>query len=349
MQYMVNLSIIIPCYQDKNIYKCLESLLKNNLQEIKIEIILVTLNSVRINTEKIPDKNQIIKIEKTDINHPSLMRNLGSRVARGEFLVFLDDDVIAPPEWLETCYRLLQKNPNNVICGPNIDSGQDFGHYIANTVQALYISEGLKTHIIDEQKEVDLHNIPLNNCAMNKKIFEKIGGFNEKVDYYLDDIEFFYICSKLGYKFIQYPELVIQHRCRKFPIDFLKYKFRARKKIGYNAFFFPELYKENPIIKLVIASYFIIPFLIYWLIFSPKLFFLMVVLYFSIITLFSLKTMVKKLRYAAIIPPAIFITHLINYCGFTFGLLKGLAAFRKYKEMARIKKERYAIFLNKNY
>jgi len=241
---------------------------------------------------------------------------------------------------------LLKKNPNDIICGPNIDLSTDFGSFVANAIQSIYISEGLKTHSTKKRRQVDFHNIPLNNCAMNKKIFNRVGGFNEKVDYYLDDVEFFYICHKLKYKFIQYPELTIQHHCRKFPLDYLKYKFYARKKIGYNAFFFPELYAESIIIKLVFLSFLITPVSIYLFLVVPKLFLFMVLLYFSIVILFSLRMMSKKWKYAPILPLGMFFSHVANYCGFACGLLKGLANFNKYEKIKNIKEKRYAVFQN---
>lgn len=338
--HMIDLSIIIPCSRNNTIIDCLKSLFENKLGQIKIEIIVIKLPDVEIDIAK----SEILKIKTTNINHPSRMRNIGVKESNGKFLVFLDDDTVIPENWLKTCYQLLTNNPNNIVAVPNIDYSSDWGHSLSNAIQSVYISEGLRMHIVNKLREVDFHNVGL-CCALDKKIFKHIGGLNEQVDYYLDDVEFFYICHKLGYKFIQYPELTIQHHCRKFPFDFLKYKFYVRKKIGYNAFFFPELYQGSFAIRLILLSYLAIPLLIYLSFKAPRYWFLIIAFYFSIVIFFSLKTMIKAWRYL-LVPLGIFLNHLVSYFGFTCGIIKGLINFKKYKQFNQIKKTRYAIFLN---
>lgn len=345
---MINLSIIIPCSRPNTIIPCLKSLLQNDVGQLKIEIIVTTLNHLNLDLKELKNYEQVLKIRKTNTNHPSLMRNIGAREAQGEFLVFLDDDTVIPSGWLKTCYRLLSGNPNNIICGPNNDNSSNFGHSIANAIQSLYISEGSRTHEVKQQREVDHHNVALSNCALNRKIFERIGGFNDEVDYYLDDTEFFYIAHKLGYKLIQYPELTVQHHCRSFPIAFLKHKFFARKKIGYNVFFFPEIYKKSLAINLLKLSYLIIPIIILLFFAIPKRIFLIAVcLYVVVITISSLKFIIKSPKYI-ILPIGIFLAHIADYAGFTWGFFNGVISFKNYKKINTIKRKRYAIFSDRN-
>ncbi len=353
---MNDLSIIIPSSRQDLIFLCLRSLAENELSGLKAEIIVIENPGTNVDKKFIPffPTQTSLKIIKSRVNHPAKMRNLGVSEASGKYLVFLDDDIVVPKNWLKTGHQILEKNSDNIICGPNTDNSKSISGKIANVIQSLYISEGLKTHKIKEQsQEVDLHNIPLNNCVLKKEIFDKIGGFNDKIDYYLDDVEFFYIAHKLGYKFFQYPELAILHYCREFPFDFLKYKFFARKKIGYNAFFFPELYKGSFAIKIVLLTYLLIPFLIY-LFFHNQQYFLFLamagfLLYFFVVIFFSLGIIVREKNWKYIILPlGIFLTHFVNYSGFTFGLLKGLVNFKEYKKIKEIKKIRYAIFSDKN-
>jgi len=352
---MKDLSIIIPCSRGELIYNCLESLIKNNLGGLLVEIIIVENPQITIDKNSLPDSEKIIlKIIRSPANHPSKMRNLGAKRAEGKYFVFLDDDTYIPKNWLKSAYEILEKKPENIICGPNVDENKNFSNNIANAIQSLYISDGLKTHITKNKAiEVNFHNIPLNNCAMKREIFNKIGGFNDQVDYYLDDVEFFYIAHKLGYKFSQYPELAIQHYCRKFPFDFLKYKFYARKKIGHNAFFFPELYHESFSIRLIFLTYLLIPALIYLFFGKPGYFFFLTMfislLYVLIITFSSLMVIIvhRDLKYL-ILPIGIFLTHLANYVGFTVGIISGLMSFGERKKIKEIKKIRYAIFFNKN-
>lgn len=344
---MKDISVIIPCSRQDTIEACVKSLLDSDLKNISLEIIIIVLQEVDITKLQAigqKEKSVSLKIISSKINHPSLMRNLGVAQSTGKFLVFLDDDTILSKHWLRTCLRILKTDPEKIICGPNIDQREGFGYVIANAINSVYISEGLRTHQIKNISKVDFHNIPLNNCAFSRKIFDKIGGFNDRVDYYLDDVEFFYIAHRLGYKFFQYPELVIQHHCRKFPIDFFRHKFYARKKIGYNAFFFRELYKDNFVIRLILLSYLLLPLFIYFLFGKHKEIILSLFFLYAVIVIgFSLGLISKNLKYI-FVPIGIFLNHLVGYFGFTCGLIKGLININKYQEIKKIKKNRYVVF-----
>lgn len=353
---MKDLSIIIPCSREDLIYDCLKSLAVNKPGELKIEVIVIENPETTIDEKLIPPfiGQTVLKIIKSSANHPSKMRNQGAGEASGKYFIFLDDDVSVSKNWVKTAHQTLEKTPNNIICGPNIDENKNFSGSIADAIQSLYISEGLKTHNIKEKlQEVDFHNIPLNNCCMSKEVFYRIGGFNDKVDYYLDDVEFFYIAHRLGYKFFQHPELAVQHHCRKFPFDFLKYKFYARKKIGYNAFFFPELYRENFAVRLIFLTYLLIPVLICLFFLEQRYFFFPVIfavfLYFLLIVFSSLSVIIRRkdLKYL-ILPIGIFLTHLASYSGFACGVVKGLINFKERGKIKKIKKIRYAVFFDKN-
>lgn len=346
---MIDLSIIIASRRRNVIDDCLKSLLASDINDIKIEIIVVAIPKIEVDVKEFEIRNIDLKIKKfKDLAKTSEMRNIGVSKSCGKYIVFLDDDTIIPKDWLKKSYEIINSNPNQIICGPNIDNSSKLGYKLADIIQSIFITEGLKTHSISKIRKVDFHNIPLNNCVMDRKIFEKINGFNQEVDWYLDDVEFFYICHKLGYKFMQHSELTIQHYCRKFPFEFLKYKFYARKKIGCNAVFFPELYKDSFIIKIILLSYLVIPVLIYLFFIIPRYIFLIIIgLYFLTIIIFSFKFIIKKWQYI-IIPFGIFLTHLVSYFGFAYGIVLGLINFKNYKKIKKIKKNRYAVFNHSN-
>ena len=91
----MKVSIIVPVYNvEPYLNKCLDSLVKQTLEDI--EIIIVNDNSpdnseqiILEYKEKYPDKIVYIKKENGGV---SSARNAGLEVARGEYIGFLDGD-----------------------------------------------------------------------------------------------------------------------------------------------------------------------------------------------------------------------------------------------------------------
>ena len=89
---MVNLSIIIPCYNsEKYLERCLQSLI---VQKGNYEIIIIDDGSTD-NTSIILDRYSVhsnIKIFKQENKGVSSARNFGLKVAQGEYVLFVDAD-----------------------------------------------------------------------------------------------------------------------------------------------------------------------------------------------------------------------------------------------------------------
>jgi len=114
-QSNVLFSIIIPLYNaEKHLTQCLNSILKQN--NSKLEIILVN-DCSKDKTKKICNlykkKNKTIKILN---NHKRLgvseSRNRGIRVAKGNFLIFLDGDDFLIDNCIKDLRKLAEKNVN---------------------------------------------------------------------------------------------------------------------------------------------------------------------------------------------------------------------------------------------
>lgn len=101
------ISIIIPALNEEKYLPRLLNSLKNQKFSKKFEIIVADAESTD-NTVKVA-KNFGCKAVKG--GNPSRGRNKGAEVAKGEILLFLDADVILPPDFLEkTTEELLKRN-----------------------------------------------------------------------------------------------------------------------------------------------------------------------------------------------------------------------------------------------
>lgn len=106
------LSIIIPCYNvAPYIEECINSLLSQSYKNL--EIIAVndgsTDNTLQVLRDKYKDRITIIDIKNKGVSHA---RNIALKMARGNFVTFVDGD-----DWVEkgtytACFNALKTNPN---------------------------------------------------------------------------------------------------------------------------------------------------------------------------------------------------------------------------------------------
>lgn len=106
-------SVVIPTYhRPKELTRCLMGVLAQEIPKDSYEIIVVD-NDVGGSAERIvwqvdPAKMRI-RYERKSNNNVSEARNLGSKVAQGEWIAFLDDDCVPKPNWLATAMKLLEE------------------------------------------------------------------------------------------------------------------------------------------------------------------------------------------------------------------------------------------------
>lgn len=120
---MTYLSVIIPTRNRALFLKdALESILKQTLSLDDFEILVVDNGSTDQTAEVVREFNaKFGKIRYFFATEPGLHggRHIGAREAKGEILVFVDDDIIATPEWLKSIKNAFN-NPKVGLVGGRI-------------------------------------------------------------------------------------------------------------------------------------------------------------------------------------------------------------------------------------
>ena len=234
----------------------------------------------------------------------------------------------------------MKENTGHILGGPNKDMRSDFRFRLPRAIQENFLTEGLISHsaLKEDSREVGIHDMPLCNMAMLRKTFEEIGGFNEKVTYYLDDVELNYIAVKLGHKLVMCNNLTVQHNIRPAFLPYFWYKWKTRKIIGEVFPVYYCLYLDSFQIKTVLFSYFVVPMLFLWC--GTKPFILLGSIYFIGIIVSSLKY-IRDWPVFICLPASLCITHVMMYSGFTAGLLNGICGFFNLKKLISQKNERF--------
>lgn len=164
-------SIIIPVGKNASIdflKSCLKALDRQTYKEL--ETIIVTDKDTSAKIKPLLDKYQKIKILTGNFNK-SEARNFGASKALGNYLLHIDIDYVLYPKTLEKCIELIRKSKAKAII----------------LRESVKPSENLWQKARALEKEIIAHDFQLSAPQIiEKRLFEKIGGFDEQVDA-LDD------------------------------------------------------------------------------------------------------------------------------------------------------------------
>jgi len=127
------ISVIIVNYNGKKLLEnCLESLFKTDYNNF--EVILVDNNSTDGSMEFVTKNYPKIIVIKLDSNKGfAEPNNIGAKIAKGEYLLFLNNDTVTTTNFISEMIKVLEKDEKIAICQSlllkpdgNIDSSGDF-------------------------------------------------------------------------------------------------------------------------------------------------------------------------------------------------------------------------------
>ena len=211
------ISVIIVNYNGKKLLeKCLESLFKTDYNNF--EVILVDNNSTDGSMEFVTKNYPKIIVIKLDSNKGfAEPNNIGAKIAKGEYLLFLNNDTVTTTNFISEMVKVLEKDEKIAICQSlllkpdgNIDSSGDF-------IDKMGIVYNSKTKT-DEIKEISSARGA--SMLIRKKIFDKLGGFDEKFFFSFEDVDLGWRSWILGYKVVIVPNSIVYHSAGKTSSNF---------------------------------------------------------------------------------------------------------------------------------
>lgn len=203
---MVKVSVIVPVYNtSKYLDICLTSILKQSLQDIEIIAIddASTDQSFQI-LKKYADENSNIRLYHNDQNRgPGFTRNLGIKLARGEYIGFVDSDDYIHPKMYETMYQgaLMNHYPEMIVTNMIFVKSDE---YAKNDLSYMNRSLGtIINPILEKNKMLDIS--PSVCLKLFRRDFIKHKYFLE--DCLWEDIAFSNICFMEAKRILLYSNV----------------------------------------------------------------------------------------------------------------------------------------------
>jgi len=257
---------------------------------------------------------------------PADKRDLGADKARGEILVFIDDDAYPAKDWLKNALVNFDKSEVAGVGGPGITPPSDsLRQKVSGHVWSTWLGAGgagVYRNRLGKKREVD--DYPTFNLLVRKKDFGKIGGFDSNFWPGEDTKLCHDLVYKLGKKIVYDPRVLVYHHRREVFGAHLKQISRFAVHRGHFARILPKTsrrlsyFMPGLFVLFLTLSLFLIALLeIFSLCFISiplYLFYftlLLLYLFLLIFTGIQIGIKEKEWRIGALLVPAIAATHLL--------------------------------------
>lgn len=213
----IQTSIIIPVFNKANFtFQCLTSLI-HEIDLGKNEIIVVDNASSDQTEAVLAHFENVVHTIRNEENRGFVDAcNQGAAASRGKYLLFLNNDTVVLPGWLDHLVDTIEANPKHGAVGSLFlypeGSIQEAGSIVWKNGEAHHYGWGASPddHRFNFAREVDYCSAA--SLLIRREIFEQLGGFDRRfVPAYYEDVDLCFGVRSLGYKVIYQPMSRVVH------------------------------------------------------------------------------------------------------------------------------------------
>lgn len=211
----MDVSIIIINYNTREMTSaCIDSVI-DNTQDIEYEIILVDNASVDGSKEFFKHDKRVKYIFNKYNKGFGAGNNVGAKYAKGKYVFLLNSDTLLKNNAIKIFFDFSEAHPNPCVCGGWLIDRDGNPNVSAIPFPRMSIIEFLrskffKKQILNHSRDLEVDAICGADMFLPKKIFDKIGGFDENIFMYGEEIELQFRLRKMNIKslIIEGPEIV---------------------------------------------------------------------------------------------------------------------------------------------
>lgn len=214
-QVRVKASVILVSYNSHmDLERCLPGLVESLPSDAEIIVVDNASSDGSAEYVRSNDMDIILACSSSNLGYGGA-NNLAARLARGQYLVFLNPDTVVRPHWLEALLAAFESNPNAGLVTPSI----------------LLLDEPTKVNTCGN----DIHISGLTMCrgmgqpqgafstvgetaavsgaafAIGRELFLRLGGFDEQFFLYMEDTDLSLRARLAGYDVLSVSDAVIDH------------------------------------------------------------------------------------------------------------------------------------------
>ena len=174
--------IVVACGEGRRIERCLEALLRTREPEHPLEILVVDNGCSAATRSWLAGQAGVSVIRNESNLGAPAARNQALARSRGEWLVFLDDDVVVTQHWLSRLLWHAEVDPLAACIGPRTDRaahGQALSYTGGEETQAL---ELFAAGLFARERRKFRHALLLSSfCLLTRRsVIDKLGGFDTR-------------------------------------------------------------------------------------------------------------------------------------------------------------------------
>ncbi len=223
-----HVSIIILNYNGKHyLADCIRSVLSQKTKKT-FEVIVVDNASTDNSLQEIQTQEAFSTIRTLAL--PSNLgfakaNNSATEIASGTYLVFLNNDTIVDPHWLEELIKPLEENDTIGLSTPKVLLANSDPVKVQNAGIAVFsegfardrgavVGSGIEDYEIDSEyfeNSQEVHAACGVSLCIRKKLFDRLGGFDEGYFMYYEDVDLSLRARLLGYGVMYCPKATLRH------------------------------------------------------------------------------------------------------------------------------------------
>jgi glycosyltransferase involved in cell wall biosynthesis len=162
-------SVIVPAYNaGLQLTRCLEALCRSEYTDLEV---LVVDDGSTDNTHLIVERFGVRHLHNSAPMGPGGARNLGVQQSAGEIIVFVDADVVAPPDAIGLMVESLDRDPELAALFGSYDTAPAWPNFLSQYKNLMH-------HFVHQSSNEHALTFWAGFGAVRKTVFEEIGGFN---------------------------------------------------------------------------------------------------------------------------------------------------------------------------
>ncbi|MDW4498009.1 glycosyltransferase [Sulfitobacter sp. D35] len=201
--------VVVSRHRPDDLALCLTAL--SRLQDVCFEIVVVADPAGVTRAASLPFADDL-KIVAFDVPNISAARNLGISHASGEIVAFIDDDAVPEPGWLSELVVEFESPgvdaATGYVRGRNGISFQWRARGVDDAGRAVALGKG----VVDTVSTVAAVKLEGTNMALRRQVLVEMGGFDERLHYFLDETELSLRLARAGRVTAVVPTAQVHHR-----------------------------------------------------------------------------------------------------------------------------------------